>query len=66
METLTQRQLEILNLVKFGYTNKAIAYKLGLSLSTIKGVITISILPKLKAENRAHATYIAMKIGIIN
>lgn len=63
---LTQRQIEILNLIKLGLTDKAIAHKLGTTTLVISNRISHGILSRLSANNRAHAVYIAMKRGIIS
>jgi DNA-binding NarL/FixJ family response regulator len=61
---LTNRELELLALVKKGYTNKQIADQLFISERTVKFHIT-SILSKLYASTRTEAVDIAVKRGII-
>ncbi|GAA4884620.1 hypothetical protein GCM10023311_03840 [Flaviramulus aquimarinus] len=61
---LTQRELEVLTLVKKGHTNGQIAEQLYISLSTVKFHIT-SILSKLNAKTRTQAVDIALKRGIV-
>ena len=61
---LTKRQVEILDLIKLGHTNKAIAFQLTISVQTVKNHVAL-LLTKLEAYDRAHAVYIGMKIGVI-
>ncbi len=51
---LTERELEVLNEMKKSYTNKQIAEKLCISLSTVKSHI-INIYGKLGVNNRVAA-----------
>jgi two-component system, NarL family, sensor kinase len=62
---LTSRELELLILVKKGFTNKQIAEALFVSERTVKFHIT-SILSKLFARTRTEAVDIALKRGLIN
>ena len=61
---LRKRQIEVLNLIKLGKANKNIASELFISLQTVKTHVS-NILEELKANDRAHAVYIAIKRGII-
>jgi len=61
---LTELEEKILNLVARGADNPTIAHKIFISSHTVKAHISV-ILKKLKAENRTHATYIALKSNII-
>lgn len=63
---LTERQLEIMNLVKLGYPNKLIAVKLSVNVETITTTMSRTIFPHLGAHDRAHAVYICMKRGLID
>lgn len=54
LNSLSERQIEILDLVFQGYTNNEIADKLYISLETVKWHIS-TILKKLKARDRTHA-----------
>ena len=51
---LTNREQEVLELLKCGYTNKEIAQKLYVSISTSKAHVT-AILCKLNVKNRLQA-----------
>lgn len=62
---LTRRQLEILNFMSQGYSNKIIAEKLVLSETTIKAHLR-TIFKKLKVTNRTQAVFEGIKIGLIN
>ncbi|MDN5214858.1 LuxR C-terminal-related transcriptional regulator [Fulvivirgaceae bacterium BMA12] len=61
---LTARELEVLGLVKKGYTNRQIAENLFVSERTIKFHIS-SILSKLFANTRTEAVDIAVQRGLI-
>ena len=61
---ITQRQVEILLLIKEGKTNAEIAGVLDCSPWTIKNHIQ-NILRRLKTNNRAHALVVAMRMGIL-
>ncbi len=63
-EYLTVRELDVLQAIAMGKSNKIIADDLGLSVHTVKGHVQ-SILSKLEASDRTHAVVIAMKRGII-
>lgn len=58
---LTQREKDVLDLLRRGKSNKAIAYELSLSESTVKVHIQ-HIMRKLKATNRTHAVCLANAI----
>jgi two-component system, NarL family, sensor kinase len=62
---LTKRELELLAMVKKGYTNKQVADALFISERTVKFHIT-SILSKLFARTRTEAVDIALKRGLIS
>ena len=64
-EALTPGEIRVLSLIAEGYANKEIAAKLSTSEGTIKGHIR-NIMEKLGAKDRAHATMIAVRRGIIN
>ena len=61
---LTAREMEVLQLVARGATNKEIAQKLGLSVQTIKGHL-LTILAKLNARSRTEAIVIGLQLGIL-
>jgi len=63
-EPLSERELEVLRLLAEGYNNKAIAAQLVLAEGTVKNYVS-TILDKLHAANRTHATQIARKQGLI-
>ncbi|MFC2072741.1 LuxR C-terminal-related transcriptional regulator [Chloroflexota bacterium] len=62
---LTPRELETLNYVAQGYSNKQIAIELGISEDTIKTHVA-RILTKLNANDRTEAAVIAIKKGLIS
>ena len=64
LESLTAAELDVLQLIATGNTNKQIADYLGLTEDTVKGRIR-NILSKLDANDRTHAVMIALKRGII-
>jgi len=61
---LTKRELEVLNLIKKGLTNKRIGSQLFISERTVK-FHTTAILSKLHAENRTEAVDIGLKRGLL-
>jgi len=62
MKDLTERELEILQGIASGLTNKEIAQNLFLSEKTVKHYIT-NILQKLHVRNRVEAALLAQKSG---
>ncbi|WP_405171383.1 response regulator transcription factor [Paenibacillus sp. FSL H8-0280] len=60
---LTARELEILQWVSAGYTNREIAYQLGISDQTVKNHLK-NILQKLQLENRVQLTRYALESGL--
>jgi len=61
---LTGRELEVLRLLAEGDSNKIIAWKLGISESTVKFHIA-SILAKLGASTRTEAVTIGIRRGLV-
>jgi NarL family two-component system response regulator LiaR len=62
--TLSSRELEVLNLAARGISNKDIALRLGLSLRTVKGYLADLFL-KLNVASRTEAVIIGLRKGII-
>jgi DNA-binding NarL/FixJ family response regulator len=62
---LTERELEILQLIVDGYSNSAIADHLFISLGTVKTHVR-NILNKLCADDRTQAAVLALRSGLIN
>ena len=60
---LTSRELEILQWVSAGYTNREIADQLGISDQTVKNHLK-NILQKLQLENRVQLTRYALESGL--
>gem|GEM_PF-56060 len=65
IEPLSERELEVLQLLADGLTNPEIATKLFLSLNTVK-VHTRNIYSKLDAHNRTQAVAQARALGILS
>ncbi|MFZ1939219.1 MAG: response regulator transcription factor [Terracidiphilus sp.] len=63
-DELSSREIEVLQLIAAGNSNKEIADRLFVAEATIKSRVT-NILSKLGASDRAHAVTIALKRGII-
>ena len=63
-ETLTERELEVLQLVMLGNRNRDIANRLFISQETVKAHIK-NILEKLGASDRTEAITVAVRRGII-
>jgi DNA-binding NarL/FixJ family response regulator len=64
LESLTPREIEVLELVAEGFSNKAVAVRLGISDQTVKFHLT-SITGKLGAANRTDAVRRAVRRGLI-
>jgi len=62
LATLTERELEVLQLVSNGLSNKQIALRLSLQEKTVKHHMS-RVLAKLKAQNRTEAAMIAAGSG---
>jgi LuxR family maltose regulon positive regulatory protein len=65
VEPLSERELEVLQLIADGLTNPEIATRLFLSLNTVK-VHTRNIYGKLDAHNRTRAVVRARALGILS
>ena len=63
-DALSAREIDVLQRVAAGNSNKVIAAQLAVSEATVKGHMK-SILSKLGANDRTHAVTIALKRGII-
>jgi DNA-binding NarL/FixJ family response regulator len=63
LDTLTEREKQILERVASGDANKEIAYDLGISEKTVKHYMT-NILQKLHARNRVEAAILAHDAGL--
>jgi DNA-binding NarL/FixJ family response regulator len=63
-DSLTARELDVLQSISAGKSNKIIADDLDLSVHTVKGHVQ-SILSKLEASDRTHAVVIGIKRGIL-
>ncbi len=61
---LTPRELEVLNLVATGASNREIANKLSISVYTTKSHVR-NILAKMDAVNRRHAARLAAQLGLL-
>ena len=64
MAALTRREIQVLENISNGKSNKQIASVLGINEQTIKNHVS-AILRKLNANDRAHAVVLAIKRGII-
>jgi DNA-binding NarL/FixJ family response regulator len=64
-ELLTSREIEVLELVGRGLSNRAIAQELFISENTVKYHLR-NILQKLGAQNRTEAVTYAMRKGLLN
>ena len=64
VESLTERELQILTLTGKGFTNKAIGVQLGISDRTVQNHLA-NIFQKLHAESRTEAVMRAVSLGLI-
>lgn len=62
VESLTEREMEVLTLAAKGYTNKAIGRQLGISDRTVQGHMA-HIFNKLNAASRTEAVMRAVSLG---
>jgi DNA-binding NarL/FixJ family response regulator len=60
---LTERELEILDLIAQGHNNLAISNKLSLSIKTVQNYVS-SILTKLQVADRSQAIVRAREAGL--
>jgi DNA-binding NarL/FixJ family response regulator len=65
VEALTSREMEVLELVAKGFTNKAIGMQLGISDRTVQGHLA-HIFNKLQAGSRTEAVMRAVSLGWIS
>ena len=65
IEDLTKRELELLELVGEGYSNRALSEKFSISTNTVKYHLK-NIFQKLGAQNRAEAVAHAIRTGILS
>jgi DNA-binding NarL/FixJ family response regulator len=63
-ENLTQRELQVLQILSDGLPNKSIASELGISEHTVRFHVN-SILSKLGAQSRTQAVSLAARLGLI-
>jgi LuxR family maltose regulon positive regulatory protein len=64
IEPLSQRELEVLQLIAQGFSNREISERLFLALSTVKGHNRI-IFDKLQVQNRTEAIARARELGLL-
>lgn len=64
LDTLTEREHEVLKAVAEGRSNKEIAVSLGLTLGTVKGYLN-TIFGKLNVVSRTEATLLAIRHGLV-
>jgi DNA-binding NarL/FixJ family response regulator len=64
-DPLTNRELQVLELIVQGYSNNEIAQKLYLSLGSVK-VYVRGVLNKLCASDRTQAAVLALRAGLLN
>ncbi|MDQ6965486.1 MAG: response regulator transcription factor [Mariprofundaceae bacterium] len=64
LPSLTERQIEVLRLVRKGMSNDAIAEALGISLTTVKSHVH-GIFDSLKVKNRTEAVNEALLINLL-
>ena len=61
---LTKRELQVLSLIKEGFSNTEIAKKLHLSINTVKAHVS-NIMQKLEVDDRTQAAIKAISDNII-
>jgi DNA-binding NarL/FixJ family response regulator len=65
IDELTAREIDILELIVEGKTNKEIAYTLNISENTVK-IHLRNILEKLHLKNRIQAAVYAVRQGLVD
>jgi len=63
-DDLTDRELEVLQLIRDGYRNKQIADRLAIAETTVNFHIK-NLVDKLGANDRTHAVTIALRRGLL-
>jgi DNA-binding NarL/FixJ family response regulator len=63
LSRLSEREIEILQLIARGNNNAAIAMSLSLSLGTVRNHVS-SLLAKLEVEDRTQAAILALRHGM--
>jgi LuxR family maltose regulon positive regulatory protein len=63
-ESLSERELEVLRLIVAGYSNREIAGRLGIAVSTVKWYVN-SLYSKLQVESRTKAIAKARELHIV-
>ena len=63
-DTISKRELEVLDLISYGYSSLEIAKKLTISFETVTSHRK-NLLRKLKANNAAALVRIGMELGIL-
>lgn len=64
LNSLTERETEVLKLIAEGYTNQEIAERLFISMTTVKTHVG-NILEKIGAQNRVQAVIFAFQHGLV-
>jgi len=64
-DALTPREVEVLDTISAGNSNKIVADKLSITEDTVKGHVS-SIMSKLQANDRTHAVLIALRRGFLD
>jgi len=65
IEPLTSRELEVLQLIVAGHSNRSIAKKLYISVGTVKSHVR-NVLKKLCASDRTQAAIRALRSGLVH
>jgi DNA-binding NarL/FixJ family response regulator len=65
VDVLTEREIEIIQAVAAGNSNRDVARKLSVGLETVKAHLK-HISTKLRTRDRAHAVATAIKLGLID
>ncbi len=65
LESLTEREMDVLRLLARGRSNKEIAVSLGIAEKTVKAHVG-SLLGKLGAASRTQAALLAVRSGLVN
>ena len=65
LEQLSTREVEVLNALSCGFSNREIAAQLFISQETVKSHVS-TIISKLGVRDRTHAAVTAMRLGVVD
>lgn len=64
VDSLTEREMDVLKLIGQGYSNKEVGRELGLTEGTVKGYVS-AVLSKTGTADRTQAALLATRLGLV-